>query len=848
MASVTSLTLLVLIYAGLSYSWSVILPSSVPVYELDPVNISCTTDYEYNTSFAWSVPNNPNYHPITPFLFLSRVTTDDAGTYTCLVLADNMEVHSATMQLIVQFQPRWYSRSIRKFGASIGQPCSLRCVVSALPMPQFYWMDPSNANLSLAGTAGYSIISNGNISTLSLTSVKQTDYGNFMCVAYNSVGQSHFQLELLAPGIPDGPFECHLSSVSNTSAVVLCTPGYNGGQDVSYTVIKAGPFVTTARATVTSTVTGQEQVELFIIDLSPGTNYTLLIYARNSFGQSADAFSVSAVTGGIPPPRQSQSDSARLGYIVGGAVGGAAFVALVLIVFIIVCTKCRKVMSKYSSQDTLHSVTEINGGSTSSQISNGSRRRLHKAGQPSSQLNDRIQGPVAVYQAPPSVGPGTSQCILYLDHNPGESSIGFENVGYTGSRGPGSIDSSSQSSNRMMGQPSVAGYGALHLPGVSTNYGYSHVSRNNNNPTTPVAATELPHCGSSWAQPYSYPSPSAVSGGSQVRKQEPKFQPENHWEFPREKLYIRQKIGEGSFGEVWRAKVDEIFGHHGQQLVAVKMLKDNYSQDEYRCLQKELDIMKRLQPHPNVIGLLGCCTQSEPLCIILEYASNGCLQSLLRQQRNAFTLNNLDQDAPVATRQRHINLTSRDLVLFALHVANGMEYIASQQLLHRDLAARNVLIDEQMICKISDFGFARDIIEMRQYESKTQRRLPIRWMAPESLMLSEYSSMSDVWSFGVLLWEIVTLGSTPYPGLSGPQVMDFVQKGRRMKKPKHCTDELYGTMLDCWHQFANKRPTFTVIKQRLMTIFDQQVECSLYVDQMVENALAIVDTQPGEKC
>lgn len=137
-----------------------------------------------------------------------------------------------------------------------------------------------------------------------------------------------------------------------------------------------------------------------------------------------------------------------------------------------------------------------------------------------------------------------------------------------------------------------------------------------------------------------------------------------------------------------------------------------------------------------------------------------------------------------------------------------MAYLASKGIIHRDLAARNILIDSNRLCKIADFGFARDIAANKIYERKSDGRLPIRWMAPESLYDNMYSVKSDIWSFGVLTWEIVTLGSTPYPGMGAAEVMRKIKEGYRLERPEHCKRELYNIMYYCWDKDPSCRPSF----------------------------------------
>lgn len=146
------------------------------------------------------------------------------------------------------------------------------------------------------------------------------------------------------------------------------------------------------------------------------------------------------------------------------------------------------------------------------------------------------------------------------------------------------------------------------------------------------------------------------------------------------------------------------------------------------------------------------------------------------------------------------------------------------QIIHRDLAARNILVTEDHTCKIADFGFARDVMSSHVYERKSEGRLPIRWMAPESLYDNIFSVKSDIWSYGVLIWEVVTLGSTPYPGISAADVMRRVRDGYRLEKPEHCRRELYNIMYYCWDKDAQERPNFSelveLLEQLLLTETD----------------------------
>lgn len=306
--------------------------------------------------------------------------------------------------------------------------------------------------------------------------------------------------------------------------------------------------------------------------------------------------------------------------------------------------------------------------------------------------------------------------------------------------------------------------------------------------------------------------------------------PDDRWEFPRHHLKVFNILGEGCFGQVWRCEALDIDGREGSTVVAVKTLKENASDKERSDLLQELQVMKMLEPHPNVVRLLGCCTEKEPTFVIMEYVPHGKLQSFLRNSRAERYYGNLHGPSN--------SLTSRDLTSFVYQVARGMDFLSSKGIIHRDLAARNILVGENHICKVADFGFARDIISSHVYERKSEGRLPIRWMAPESLYDNIFSVKSDVWSFGVLIWEIVTLGSTPYPGLAAAEVMRKVRDGYRLDKPEHCRRELYNIMYYCWDKDPKERPSFNelikLLEQLLLTETDY-IELERFPDHSYYN-------------
>uniref|UniRef100_A0A672LTH8 Fibroblast growth factor receptor n=1 Tax=Sinocyclocheilus grahami TaxID=75366 RepID=A0A672LTH8_SINGR len=254
------------------------------------------------------------------------------------------------------------------------------------------------------------------------------------------------------------------------------------------------------------------------------------------------------------------------------------------------------------------------------------------------------------------------------------------------------------------------------------------------------------------------------------------------WEFSRDKLTLGKPLGEGCFGQVVMAEALGIDKDKPKEAVtvAVKMLKDDATEKDLSDLVSEMEMMKMIGRHKNIINLLGACTQDGPLYVIVEYASKGNLREYLRARRPP----GMEYSYDIA-RVSDEPLTFKDLVSCTYQVARGMEYLASQKCIHRDLAARNVLVTESNVMKIADFGLARDVHNIDYYKKTTNGRLPVKWMAPEALFDRVYTHQSDVWSFGVLMWEIFTLGGSPYPGIPVEELFKLLKEGHRMDKPEY---------------------------------------------------------------
>ncbi|KAM8952993.1 proto-oncogene tyrosine-protein kinase ROS [Pelodytes ibericus] len=279
-------------------------------------------------------------------------------------------------------------------------------------------------------------------------------------------------------------------------------------------------------------------------------------------------------------------------------------------------------------------------------------------------------------------------------------------------------------------------------------------------------------------------------------------------QFPREKLTLCVFLGSGAFGEVYEGNAEDILGPEtGITKVAIKTLKSDATDHEKAEFLKEAHLMRQFE-HPNILKLLGVCLFNEPQYIILELMDGRDLLTYLRGARA-----NTSLQKPL--------LSTLDLIDISINICRGCEYLEKMHFVHRDLAARNCLVsvkeynNPERIVKIGDFGLARDIYSYDYYRKKGEGLLPVRWMAPESLVDGLFTSRSDVWSFGILLWEVFSLGQQPYPGYSNLEVLHHVRSGQRMETPGNCSDDLWDLILKCWTQDPLKRPTFFYLKKQL---------------------------------
>uniref|UniRef100_A0AAZ3QSM6 receptor protein-tyrosine kinase n=1 Tax=Oncorhynchus tshawytscha TaxID=74940 RepID=A0AAZ3QSM6_ONCTS len=258
---------------------------------------------------------------------------------------------------------------------------------------------------------------------------------------------------------------------------------------------------------------------------------------------------------------------------------------------------------------------------------------------------------------------------------------------------------------------------------------------------------------------------------------------------------IEEVIGAGEFGEVYKGRL-KLPGKR-EIYVAIKTLKAGYVEKQRRDFLSEASIMGQFD-HPNIIRLEGVVTKSRPVMIVTEFMENGALDSFLRQNDGQFTV--------------------IQLVGMMRGIAAGMKYLSEMNYVHRDLAARNILVNSNLVCKVSDFGLSRylqDDTSDPSYTSSLGGKIPVRWTAPEAIAYRKFTSASDVWSYGIVMWEVMSFGERPYWDMSNQDVINAIEQDYRLPPPMDCPSALHQLMLDCWQKDRNARPRFADIVNTL---------------------------------
>ncbi|XP_067023589.1 tyrosine kinase receptor Cad96Ca-like [Acropora muricata] len=295
------------------------------------------------------------------------------------------------------------------------------------------------------------------------------------------------------------------------------------------------------------------------------------------------------------------------------------------------------------------------------------------------------------------------------------------------------------------------------------------------------------------------------------------------WEISRKRITLEKVIGSGSFGTVFRAVLSRGDGQPGIQFVAAKCFSPTSGEEGRRSIMKEIGLGKELgdSPQENVVKFIGCVTTQIHPILLMEYLPCGDLLGFLRKSRGIVD-KYYNGEGEVA------KLKTYDLVSFSNQIATGMVFLSSRGIIHRDLAARNVLLDRNCVCKVADFGLYYHNFKYGHGNAK-KGCVPVKWTAPEILFgdAAALSSKSDVWSYGIVLYEIFTMGGIPYPGWSEAKTIAELQNGYRMPRPPHIDSSLYHLMRTCWQEEPILRPEFLHIRNKLQAFIENELYLGL---------------------
>ncbi|KAL9964766.1 hypothetical protein ACROYT_G028450 [Oculina patagonica] len=663
-------------------------------------------------------------------LIIENVSAQDNTRFMCRLSAEPGagQDHVSIVQLIVTDPAKILS--IIKSAASswIGQTVTLKCVSDGVPKPTLTWYKPDGNELNTVTAKE---------STVKVTINDERDFGEYKCVAYNGLDPlndaSILLRQIKKPGSP--AVISSASDIQATSLTVKWTaPADDGGSPITayrVVILKGDTEIKNENVTDPGTTS------LSVGGLERDTEYSVKVFTRNAVFESADAQKIIRTkTKGIPEtadivnmPAEVQSDEVTL--------------------------KWTKPVNN-GADITQYTVYIRN---VSSNGSEGDWRKLEV-------IHD-----ISIREFVVILKKGQRyEFVVTATNKYGESLIEKQNVKKIKVLG-GSTKSTSHHNETVVRCDreveilhavylsiiillviiiviiSVISWRRRQIPAIHKHEKRGSKSSSRADLTDSIQMTTVVQQEADFQSIKTSEVTSATYEIPNTSVYMPLHPSTRSWEISREQVNIIKNIGNGAFSQVAKATAKNI---HGNQdvTVAVKMLKDNTPDSDRKDLLSELELMKKLKPHPHVITLMGCVTETDPLLVLIEYVPYGDLLGYLRKSRG---LNDTYFKNP--DRKPKTNLTSQQLMSFAWQIADGMTYLSSRKIIHRDLAARNVLVGEGEKCKVTDFGMARNVYQDDIYTKESRGRLPVKWTAYEALVYGTYTTQSDVYQIMLNCWE-----------------------------------------------------------------------------------------------
>ncbi|XP_078379646.1 uncharacterized protein LOC144662658 [Oculina patagonica] len=794
------------------------------------VNISCIASGTPDPDVKWMKNGRVESSGKNAALLMFRsINRADDGQYTCKAnnSAGQYENH---MTLVVYYPPTIKKATTSAVKSWIGQTVTLKCVSDGVPTPTLSWYTPDGSQIKIVTATQ---------NTVNVKMEVDQDFGGYKCDADNGLTPADYKIvkieQIKKPGSP--AIVSSASEIQATSLTVKWTAtADDGGSPITayrVVILKGDTEIKNENVTDPSTTS------LSVGGLERDTEYIVKVFARNAvFEGPAAEKAVETKYEGVPAaatiddlPSEVTDDTITLKWsepqnngkvithytvyqriVTDGKPGEWTELKT------ITATSVRELKVELEKGKVYEFVVTATNEFGESLKEGGKIKRVKASEKGGGDIQSGGAGEDNGKGAAIYAGAAAAVVVLIVGiiviiilwRRRKPANHGATSTGELGSVYSNVLEDGHRSLSREAAQ-SLQASGPAAEP-TYANVGQSKKKRKNRKPPTDKYGQNAQASAAEPDQSFTMV-PSGASTNYAVPSSGmymPLHPSGRSWEIKREQVKVIKVIGKGAFSQVAKATAWDIRGNGEYTTVAAKMLKVNAPESDRKDLLSELELMKRLKPHPHVIKLVACVTETDPLLVLIEYVPFGDLLGYLRKSRGLNDTYFKDPDVKPQT-----TLTAEQLMKFAWQVADGMCYLSSRKIIHRDLAARNVLVGEGEKCKVTDFGMARNVHQDDIYTKRSRGRLPAKWTAYEALLYGTYTTQSDVWSYGVLLYEILTVGGSPYPGIKAREIARKLQEGFRMPKPKHVDSKLYQIMLNCWEKNPSDRPTFAKLKETM---------------------------------